>query len=103
MDTTEITVTLPAKEAVQLHIEHLQSTITKRNAEIERLNQRLIEAESGEPNQHALERAYKRGWQAAAGHLMKASAEAAQALGKLRKDAWDIYLKSESGEFDGHQ
>lgn len=101
MDETAetITINIAVKEATQRHIEHLQATLAKRNAEIERLQGRVMEAESGEPNQRALAAEYKRGWQAAASHLMETSRVAAQALGKLRKDAWDIYLQSEKRDF----
>ena len=103
MSETEITITVPAKQAVQRHIEDLQAVLAKRNEQIERLTERVKEAEAGEPNQKALGAAYKRGWQAATNHLMNASADAARALGKLRKDAFDIYLMSERRDFDGHQ
>lgn len=96
---SEITITIPTKQAITRHIEDLQATLAKRNAEIERLTERLKEAEAGEPNQHALGAAHKRGWQAAAHLLMNASADAAKALGKLRKDAFDIYLESEKRDF----
>lgn len=95
----EITITIPAKQALHAHIEHLQATLTKRNEQIERLTARLEEAENGEPNQSAMAAAHKRGWQAAADELMSVTAEAARALGKVRKDAWGIYLQSERRDF----
>lgn len=102
MSDTEITVSIPVKQAVQTHVEHLQATLAKRNEQIERLTERVAEAEAGEPNQSALVRAYKRGWQDAAGHLMEVTRKAAVDLGKVRKDAWDLYLQAERREFDGH-
>jgi predicted component of type VI protein secretion system len=95
----EITITIPASGAIQRHVEGLQTSLTKRNEEIARLAERLAEAEAGEPNQKALNAAYRRGWQAAAHELMSATGVAAQALSKVRKDAWDIYLKGERHEF----
>ncbi|WP_420110631.1 hypothetical protein [Pseudactinotalea sp.] len=99
MTDETITITLPAKQAIHQHVEHLQATLAKRNAEIERLTERLQEAEAGEPNQEALGRAYKRGWQDAATHLMNTTQDAARALGKTRRDAWDIYLRAERNDF----
>lgn len=97
-DMKEISVTLPVTQAAQQHIEHLQATLAKRNALIERLTERLDEAERGEPNQAALGAAYKRGWKAAASHLMSVTADAARAMGKVRKDAFDVYLEAERAE-----
>ena len=96
----EITITIPASQAAQRHIEDLQATLTKRNVEIERLSVRLEEALTGEPNQKALGAAYKRGWKAAADLLMTTTQSAAVALGQVRKDAWNIYLQSENRDFD---
>lgn len=89
-----ITITIPTSDAAQRHIEHLQATLTKRNEQIERQSAALEEALTGEPNQKALDAAYKRGWQDAANHLMTSTQVAAQALGTVRKDAWQIYLQS---------
>jgi hypothetical protein len=101
-NTTEITISIPVKQATQVHVEHLQATLTKRNEQIERLTERVAEAEAGEPNRRALDAAYKRGWQDAAHHLMNATADAARELGKVRRDAWNLYLKSEGRDFSGH-
>lgn len=99
MSTEEITITIPASKALHCHIEDLQATLTKRNARIEWLTERLEEAEKGEPNQKVLSMAYKRGWEAAANALMKAANDAALALGKVRKDAFEIYLQSQKRDF----
>ena len=95
----EITITIPANEAAQMHIENLQAALTKRNTQIERLTERLEEAETGEPNQMALAQAYKRGWSAAAAHLMSTTHIAARALGQVHKDAFHIYLQGEGPDF----
>jgi phage terminase large subunit GpA-like protein len=99
---TEITVSIPVKQAIQTHVEHLQATLAKRNEQIERLTERVKEAEAGEPNQRALDAAFKRGWQSASGHLMEVTRQAAIDLGRVRKNAWDIYLESEKRDFDGY-
>jgi len=91
----EITITIPASQAAQRHIEGLQDTLTKRNAQIERLSAQLEEALTGEPNQAALAKAYKRGWEAAANQLMQAAHDAAQSLGKVSKAAFSVYLQSQ--------
>ena len=96
----EITITIPVTQAAQHHIDGLQATLTKRNYAIERLTRQLEEALTGEPNQKALAAAYKRGWQAAAGHLMTATGATAVSLGKLHKDAWAIYLQAENRDFN---
>jgi hypothetical protein len=95
MSEEEIIITIPVTEAAKRHIEGLQATITKRNAQIGNLAARLQEAETGEPNQVALGKAYKRGWQEAANHLMSATQDAARALGAVRRDAFTIYLEAE--------
>lgn len=95
MSDETITITIPVKQATQTHVEHLQATLAKRNAEIERLIERVKEAEAGEPNQSVLQAEYKRGWEAAADHMMVLTSETARSLGKLRQDAWDIYLDAQ--------
>jgi phage protein U len=97
----EITITIPVTQAAQRHIEHLQDVLSKRNAEIDRLLKRVEEAETGEPNQLALGKAYRRGWQEAANHLMSTTQTAARALGAVRKDAFDIYLQGEKAAANG--
>ncbi|MBC7594565.1 MAG: hypothetical protein H7288_11610 [Kineosporiaceae bacterium] len=95
----EITITIPVSEAAKRHIETLQATLTKRNTQIESLAAQLEEALTGEPNQKARQKEYKRGWQDAANLLMSTTRSAAQALGKVQKDAWEIYLQSEKRDF----
>ena len=92
---TEITITIPATEAMQRHVESLQATITKRNAENARLAERLEEALTGEPNQKALAAEFKRGFISATNQMMTATNVAARALSEVRKDAFEIYLQSQ--------
>lgn len=99
-EVSEITITVPAKEAVNRHIESLQSTLTKRNEQIDRLEARLREAEAGEPNQRVIAMAYKRGWMDACNHLISSSHKAVVALERVKKEAYDVYLKSESKDFE---
>ena len=90
-----VTLSLPVTEAQQLHIRHLQDTLTKRNATIVELQARIDELETGEPNQSQLKRAYRDGWKAAANEMMNATHEAANALGKLRAGAFRLVLQAE--------
>jgi hypothetical protein len=95
--TKEITITIPASEAAQQHIEGLQATLTKRNQQIERLHNQLMEAQASEPTQAALAISYRNGWRDAASHLMESSRIAAHALGKVNKNAFEIYLQKDAG------
>lgn len=83
------------REGLIVHIEGLQATLTKRNKRIEELNQRVIDAENGDLPKAALERAYKDGWEACAGSLMETARIGAQALGKVRRDAFEVMLEAE--------
>jgi hypothetical protein len=99
MDTSEeIIITLPVKQATAQHIEQIQATLTKRNAQIEHLTERLREAQAGEIHQAKLAAEYKRGWQDACNHLMATTADLARELGKVRREAFDLYLQSERRE-----
>ena len=100
MSDNEITITIPASEAAGRHIESLQATLTKRNAVIERLTAQLEEALTGEPNQKTMKAEYKRGWADCANYLVGVTAVAANALGKVRKDAYQLYLQSERAGFE---
>jgi predicted secreted protein len=92
----DITFTIPATEAIQRHIESLQASLTKRNEQIQRLVQQLEEERAGSPQQSRLDAEYRRGWKDAANHLVACTAEAARALGKVRKDAFQIYLQKDA-------
>lgn len=83
------------REGLIVHIEGLQATLTKRNKRIEELEQRVIDAENGDLPKTALERAYKDGWEACAGRLMETARVAAQSLGKVRRDAFEVMLEAE--------
>ncbi len=91
MSDEEITISIPVKRTLQSHIESLQGTLTKRNEQIERLEQRVAEAEAGEPNREALGRAYERGWEDACNRLSIATADAARSLARVRKETLAIY------------
>lgn len=95
---TTLTLNLPVREGVRLHIESLQTKLTERNAQIERLTEALRIAEAGESNRTALGRSYQRGWKDCANSLISTTQEAARSLGRVRKDALDIYYEPERKE-----
>jgi hypothetical protein len=80
-------------EALHIHIEGLQATLTKRNARIAELEAKLADPEL--INNVAVKRAYRNGWKACAGRMMEASKETALLLKEIRKDAFEIYLEGD--------
>ena len=86
------------RESLLVHIEGLQATLTKRNARIEELEAQLSLEDDSPAAKRAVSKAYKRGWQEASGHLMETSRIAALALGRVRADAWKVYLETERTE-----
>lgn len=83
------------REALLVHIEGLQATLTKRNARIAELEAQLTAGSDSPLVERASRKAYRDGWEACAGHLMEATRVAAIALGKVRGDAWQVYLEAE--------
>lgn len=82
-------------ENLHIHIEGLQATLTKRNEHIARLEHK-VETLTNNPVAGAAEKkAYKKGWQDCAGHLMEASRIMALQLSEVRKDAFRLYLDGE--------
>jgi len=80
-------------EALHIHIEGLQATLTKRNTRIAELEAKLADPEL--INNVAIRRAYKSGWKDCASRMMEASKDTALLLKAIRKDAYDLYLESE--------
>lgn len=95
MTDQSLTLELQGPEHLIAHIQGLQATLTQRNATIEKLRQDLGLAESGEPNEKALNKAYKRGWEDCALRLENVTRDAAVSLGRIRKNALDIYYEGE--------
>jgi hypothetical protein len=94
-------VTLSGPEHLVAHIVGLEATLTKRNKRIAELE--AIIADANYVNDPRLRRAYKEGWKDCAGLIMESTAQAARELGKVRKDAFEIYLQGDriGGEGDG--
>jgi hypothetical protein len=80
-------------EALHIHIEGLQATLTKRNQRIAELEAKLNNPDL--INNVAVKKSYKKGWQDAAHAMMSLSMDAAKGLRKVREDAWKVYLEGE--------
>lgn len=83
-------------ESLQIHIEGLQATLTKRNTRIAELEAKVTELKDNPLAAMSKERAYKEGWKACAGHLMETTRKTALELGKIRKEAFRLYLEGDS-------
>lgn len=82
---------LEDNEALIIHIEGLQATLTKRNARIKELEELLA---NPNPQIEKLERrAYKQGWRDCAAELSKITRETVMQLSKVNKHAWGIFHK----------
>lgn len=97
MTAEEVTITIPVKQAVTAHIEHLQSVLTRRNATIERLEAEIEELKANGINQAERAREFERGWKACANNLVDSTQKLARALGSARKDALDVYYGYKEG------
>lgn len=83
-------------EALHIHIEGLQATLTKRNARIAELEAKVTELKDNPLAGVSKERAYREGWKACAGHLMETTRKTALELGKVRKEAFRLYLDGDN-------
>jgi hypothetical protein len=88
-------VKLETDEALKIHIEGLQATLTKRNARIAELEAKIIEIKDNPIVGAAEKAAYKKGWKDCAGHLMETANQAARGLKEIRKDAFRLYLEGD--------
>ena len=85
---------LETDEALKIHIEGLQATLTKRNARIAELEAKLAKpVDLPDEIKKLTDKAYKQGWQACAGHLAETTRNMATELSKVRKEAMSLYLK----------
>lgn len=90
---------LDTDEALKVHIEGLQATLTKRNARIADLEARLaIPVDLPENIQKMIDKAYKDGWEACSQELMEITREAAMNLGKVHKKASKFFMKGRDDE-----
>jgi len=80
------------REALLIHIEGLQVSLTKRNQRITELEGLITgEGQSAFMSQR-LASEYKRGWETCANQLSAITHEAARNLGQIRKDALSVYF-----------
>lgn len=87
---------LQTDEALKIHIEGLQATLTKRNARIAELEAKLSEPiDLPAKTQKLIDKAYKKGWKDCSSVLIENTRDAALQLGKIRKEAFRIYLQEE--------
>lgn len=92
-------IKLETDEALKVHIEGLQATLTKRNARIADLEAKLATPiDLPENVQKMIDKAYKDGWKDCANELMSITRETAISLGKVRKEAYRYYMKGDSDE-----
>jgi len=80
-------------EALHIHIEGLQATLTKRNARISELEAKLADPALIEGQ--AVRKAYKKGWQDCANELQTATLDAATHLKRIKNKAFELYLQGE--------
>ena len=87
---------LETEEALKIHIEGLQATLTKRNARIAELEEKLTIPTPLEPEiEKRIKKAYKQGWQDCSTELMEITRNTARELTKVRKEAFRVYLQEE--------
>ena len=82
-------------EQHEVHINGLQATLTKRNERIAELEKQLSSEGTSKRQARNIHKAYQKGWIACAGHLMETTRRTALELGKVRKDAFRLYLDGE--------
>lgn len=100
MDDATVTITIPAKDALVQHIEHLQATLTKRNKQIKELTTALECAKEGIASSDEMRAEYQRGWRDAGAHMANAVTQAMRALSAARNSAVEAYIESTEKEAD---
>jgi ABC-type antimicrobial peptide transport system ATPase subunit len=90
-----LVIEIDERDALVRHIESLQATLTKRNQEIARLRDQLDAGKGSPLIASAYERGKREGWSSCADALMRATHEAARSLGKIRREAFEVYLEGE--------
>lgn len=95
MSNETVTIELPANHALVKHIEDLQRVITKRNAEVEALKQRLDGEGESEQMQRARRDGFKSGWEAHRDIVGSALSDAELAIRKATYASWARYVTPE--------
>ena len=82
------------REALLVHIEGLQVSLTKRNQRIAELEELIAGEGASSFMQQRLEAERKRGWEECAHQLATITQDAARNLGRIRTDALRIYYEA---------
>lgn len=88
----KIVIEFDADDAKVAHIEHLQATLTKRNARIAELEARLSEEGESKAMTRKYELGYKHGWVAASGEMMEQTRQMGRYLNETHDRAFQVYL-----------
>lgn len=96
--TTTLSIEIDERDALVLHIESLQSALTKRNNQIAILESRIAAGEGSPLIAEAYSKGRVEGWKACANHLANATLEAARSLSEVRKEALGVYYRDYSQE-----
>lgn len=100
MSDNTITIEVPERTALAAHITELQRVITARNKHIAELEARLESEGESEYMQRVKQKAYARGYEAAAGTLMEASRKFKDVLDNVNKRAFAAYLEGDRLSWD---
>lgn len=88
----KVTIEFDADDAKVAHIEHLQATLTKRNARIAELEAQLSEEGESKAMTRKYELGYKHGWIAASGEMMEQTRQMGRYLQETYDGAFQVYL-----------
>lgn len=83
-------------ENLKIYCAGLEATLKQRKIRIEELERQLDKKMKSERAEAMKSKAYKQGWKDCAGHMMETTRIAAVELNKIRKDAFDLYLRGDS-------
>lgn len=95
MSQTKTTIEVEISVAQAAHIQHLQDVISKKNKNIQKLEEQIEYFKKTSEFRGSLDAAYKQGWIAATEEFSELTTKAARTLGKLRAKAFDVYLESQ--------
>ena len=85
------------REALLVHIEGLQTSLTKRNERIAELENKIAGEGESEVLVRMQNKAYKAGYKACASNLMRVKQDTINTLSALRDEAFKEYLVGDNG------
>lgn len=88
----KITIEFDVNDAKVAHIEHLQATLSKRNARIAELEAQLSEEGESKALTRKYELGYKHGWVAASGEMMEQTRQMERYLKETHDKAFQVFL-----------